>query len=170
MSYTISIEEKRESLSTFVGAIEGTSLYVLRAIEQTVASLGRKQRLINALAESSLALTSQIRAEPPILGVLFDADDRMISSLENAAHMLETNLPQVITKKAAIDRDNALLPHHCEELHGAYDSYIDSIAGLIEAVKDLKGAVISHDLAAEKAPSESYESVPELLDALKSDC
>lgn len=169
MNPVISIEARRESLARFLGAVEGTSLYVLRVIEQTVAALATERKLMDALAEAASALTAGIRSDKPVVGSLFDPDDAVISGFEKAYRLLEANLPRIVRKKAAIDGDTQLQEHHCEELHAAYDTNIEAIANLIEAMKDLRAAVIAHDLAAEGEPSERFDDVSSLVASLRDD-
>lgn len=167
MNEKLSIEATRDSLVRFLGMVEGTSLYVLRAIDETVTTLETEQKLMDAVGEAALAVIADIRADTPKVGLFFDPEDVVINGLEKSYQLLESSLPRIVKKKAAIDHDSRLQADRCEELHAAYDSNIESIATLIEAVKDLRAAIIAHDLAAEGLPGEKFDSVPELVRALR---
>lgn len=157
-----------DRLSAFGASVEGTSLYLLRAIETTVDNLEAGERLARATTENASLLASVIRQKEPAVGQMLDPDDKVINELESAYRGLEQNLPKLLLKKEAIDKDDALKADHCELLHTAYDRIISAFAGLIESAKMLRAAVISHDLAAEPRTQLSFESLGDMMNDLHS--
>jgi hypothetical protein len=158
----------RDKLAAFGPSVEGSSLYLLRAIDITVESLTGVEKLADALVISARALIEEIRSAPVVIERFLDPDDLVINGLESGYKILEERLPALLTNKASIDTNAKLNDGQRELLHSAYATVVDSVATLIEACKDLRAAIISHDLASEKAPTQFYESPGELIDSLHS--
>lgn len=129
-------------------------------------SLHEHERLAEAITASATRLARRIRSTEVVVGEYLDPDDEAINGIEQGYHVLEEHLPGLLLKKAAIDADAALDAEHKEALHVAYDRCIAAFAALIEACKDLRGAVISHDLDAEPRPSEAFDSAEALIASL----
>jgi hypothetical protein len=157
-----------DRLSAFGVSVEGTSLYLLRAIESTVDNLEASERLARATAENANLLARVISQKEPVIGQMLDPDDKVINELESAYRGLEQHLPKMLLKKEFIDKDNQLAADHCELLHAAYDTHISAFAGLIESSKMLRAAVISHDLAAEPRTQQSFEAIGDVISDLRS--
>jgi hypothetical protein len=157
-----------DRLSAFGTSVEGTSLYLLRAIENTVDNLEAGERLARATSEHASLLASTIRQREAVVGHMLDPDDKAINDLESAYRALEQSLPKMLLKKESIDRDDQLGEHHCDLLHTAYERNISAFAELIESTKNLRAAVIAHDLAAEERSQQSFESMGELMGDLHS--
>jgi len=164
----ITKSELSDRLSAFGASVEGTSLYLLRVIENTVDSLEAVERLARATSEHAKLLASNLRQKEVVIGQMLDPDDTAINAIEAGYRALEPNLPKMLLKKESIDHDDQLDEHHCELLHAAYDRNISALADLIESTKNLRAAVIAHDLAAEKRSQQSFETVGELVGDLRS--
>jgi hypothetical protein len=157
-----------DRLSAFGTSVEGTSLYLLRAIEATVDHLEADERLATALASHARLLANLIGQKEPVVGRMLDPDDSAINNLESAYRVLEEGLPGMLVRKSSIDDDKQLDDGHCDLLHTAYDRCISAFAELIESSKDLRAAIITHDLAAEKGAQQSFESLDEVISDLHS--
>jgi len=155
-----------ESLSAFAPVVQAQSLYLLRAFESTMDHLGTGSRLAESVAVAARELTARLRDVVPAKGTYIDPDDVMVSRIEEGYRVLEEHLPVITVKKAAIEADRQLKPEQCDALHCGFDEYVSAIAELIEAAKDLRAAVISHDLAAEPRGQSHYDSARELIEAL----
>jgi cystathionine beta-lyase/cystathionine gamma-synthase len=155
-----------EDLTAFSASVEGTSLYLLRAINKTVDALHAQERLAEATAENCVVLSNRIAARETYEGRYLDSDDVIINGIETAYKSLEERLPSMVLQKSSIDADNNLTREHCDLLHSAYDLCIRAVAGLIEASKTLRAAVISHDLRAEPRNKKIYDSADELVSDL----
>ena len=158
----------RDKLAAFGPSVEGTSLFLLRSISATVESLSGVEKLSDAFIAFARDLIEEIRAAPVVAEKFLDADDVAINALEAGYKVLEERLPNLLTKKAAIDADGKLNDDQREFLHSAYTTCIETFASLIEACKDLRAAIIVHDLAAEQAPARYYESPIALIESLHS--
>ncbi len=77
-------------------------------------------------------------------------------------------MPKLLLKKESIDHDEALGDDHCELLHTAYDRNISALAGLIESTKNLRAAVISHDIKAEPRTQQEFASLGDVIIDLRS--
>lgn len=155
-------------LSAFGTSVEGTSLYLLRAIEATVDNLEADERLASAVAAHASLLARLIAERKPVVGRMLDPDDKVINGIEAGYRALEEGLPKMLLKKASIDEDRALNEGHCDLLHTAYDRCISALAELIESSKNLRAAVITHDLAAEPGTQTSFETLGALISDLRS--
>ncbi len=147
-------------------SVEGSSLYLLRAIEQTVDSLQVEEQLAQALAAVTGQLSREIRTAEVVTGAYLDPDDAAINKIEAGYRAIEEYLPRLLLKKSSVDQDGRLEADQCDLLHTAYDRCISSLAALIESCKDLRAAVITYDLAAEPTPSESFDSAESLIESL----
>lgn len=119
-----------DELHAYATSIEGTSLYLLRAIEETVDALVSEERLARAQAELADLLTGRIRALKASPGRFIDPDDAIINVFETAYQQLEGTLPRMLQKKASIDKDGNLNDGHCERLHDAYEAWLNTVASL----------------------------------------
>lgn len=145
-------------------AVESSSLYLLRAIEDTVSSLRLLEGFARSMTSNALATAEEISGCAVQTGKFVDPDHAAIDKLEAALEAFDEHVPLIERKKASIDGDKALQPHHCDILHAAYGSYLSAMEGLSEAVKILRAAVIRHDLAAEDPDSaKRYSSADELI-------
>lgn len=151
-------------VTLLAGVVESTSLYLLRAIEDTVSSLRRLEEFARSMASNALATAEDISACPVEAGKFVDPDHAAIEKLEAAIEGIDKHIPVIEAKKTSIDGDNTLQPHHCEILHAAYGSYLSTLEGLTEAAKILRSAIIRHDLAAEDVNSaKRYSSADDLI-------
>jgi hypothetical protein len=157
-----------DRLRAFGTSVEGSSLYLLRAIETTVDNLQAGENLARAIIENAKLLIARIKEKAPRSGFYLDPEDKVINDLESAYRGLEQELPKKLLKKESIDRDDALDGDQCDLLHTAYNRNISAFAELIESTKDLRAAVITHDLAAEPQPGETYPTVDELISSVRS--
>lgn len=157
----------RERLTQLAPVVEGSSYYLLRTLERAADSLHEVQKLAEALTTSATSLAENIRAEEVVVARYLDPDDEAIDSIEDGYRALEDRLPQLLLGKSSMDADTRLAGEHSEFLHVAYDRCIAALAALIEASKDLRAAVISHDLAAEPRPSEAFDSADALIESLR---
>jgi hypothetical protein len=156
-----------DELHAYATSIEGTSLYLLRAIEETVGALGSEEKLARAQAELAELLTTRIRALQASPSRFIDPDDAIIDAFEGTYQQLESMLPRMLQKKSSIDKDGNLNDGHCERLHDAYEAWLNTVASLIEALKNLRASIIGHDLAAERGTStEAFDSVTDLIGSL----
>jgi hypothetical protein len=160
-------EDLSNQLYAFGASVEGTSLYLLRAIKSTVDSLEANERLAEATALIASMLAKNLASETPVVGHLLDPDDKVINGIESAYRALEDGLPRMLLCKESIDKDADLNGEHCELLHTAYDRNIAALANLIESAKNLRAAIISHDLAAEPRGQQSFESAGMLIHDLR---
>jgi hypothetical protein len=159
-------EVLREDLVAFAPYAETSSLYLIRAIERTLDSLHSEEEIAHAVAAKAVELTKRIKGAPVFSGHYLDPNDESIDFFETGYKALEERLPALLTKKSAIDHDRQLGEDHCETLRNSYDRAIDAVASLIEALKDLRAAIITYDLAAEPKPSEQYDSAGALIQSL----
>lgn len=157
----------RDKLTALAPSVEGSSLYLLRAIEETVDSLQADERLAEAVSVAARRLANLIRNASIQAGCYLDPEDESINKIEAGYRALEDELPRLLLKKAAIDEDARLDGEQCELLDMAYERSIAALAELVEASKDLRAATISHDLAAEPPPSETFDSPAELTASIR---
>jgi hypothetical protein len=135
---------------SFLGAVEGAaSLALLRQIDEAVDALVARGKAFGSLAEMGRRLAEVVGARETATGRYVDPDDELCSLLKDVAATIEADLPKLVARKSSIDRDSRLGEDHCELLHSAYDEAIAATGALVEAVKDLRAAIIRADLEAE---------------------
>lgn len=149
---------------------ESVSLELLRVIDGTVDALGGLSKVADGLATLVTAIATELNEAVIIEGDYLDENDTTIDSMERTANDLKEYLTRLVCKRAAIDKDHRLCNHHCEALHEAYETAIDSVAELIEALQTARAAIISHDLKAEsRGGAEVFASADELIANLRSE-
>lgn len=156
-------------LEAFVKTAEGTaSLTLLRQIDRTVDEWLASAKTFTGLAEIGTVLATMIDRRAVQTGTFIDPDDALVTELRQTGELLEQAIPKLLAFKGAIARDRRLNEDHCDLLHSAHDEFIGAAGALVEAVKNLRAAIIRHDLAAEpRAGTGGYASVDELLLALR---
>lgn len=149
-------------------AAERTSLYVLRAIDETVESLSKLRRRLTPVTSSARDQEAKVRALKVHPEKYLDPEDQTIMSLERTYEALESSLAKYVLKRSCIDKDPELTSDHRALLHSSYEDALDAIAQLIEALKDLRAAIIAHDLAAEPRARQTFEDCTSLIESLRS--
>lgn len=157
----------RERVAAFASSAQGSSLYLLRAIEQTVDALTGLTNFARAFSRLANDLAQEVSARIPTTCQFIDPDDEAINSLEKAYRSLDEYLPTMLLRKKAVDEDRALKPDHSELLHDAFNDCISSVAELIEALKAARDAVIAHDLKAESRDIQAHDSANGLIATLR---
>jgi hypothetical protein len=156
-----------DTVNAFADAAEGfADLRLVRAVDDTVDSLCVLAKIYRAHAVTGRALVSQIKEAPVLAGTFMDPEARLEEALDEMISRSEAYLSTLTAKKDCIDRDSALTSAHCDMLHTSYDDALVALAQLIEVAKDMRAAVISHDLAAEVRDGAVYESPQALRAAL----
>lgn len=154
-------------LTAFSASVGGTSLYLLRAINETVDALHAQEKLADATADNCIVLARRIDERESCESRYLDPDDSIINGIETAYKSLEERLPSMVLSKSTIKKDGSLTEDHCDLLHAAFDLCINAVAGLIEASKTLRASVIGHDLMAEPRNTKSYDSPEDLIANLR---
>lgn len=149
-------------------AAERTSLYVLRAIDETVASLTKLRRRLAPVIASARDHEAKVRAAKVHPEKYLDPEDLTIMSLERAYESLESGLAKFVLKRSCIDKDPELTCDQRDLLHSSYEDALQAIAQLIEALKDLRAAIIAHDLAAEPSARQTFQDCSSLIESLRS--
>jgi hypothetical protein len=158
-----------EQSSAVAEAAEGavSSLILLRQIEQTDSALCSLRKQTSAIAKTARNTYARIEKVEPKLGKLIDPDDEIISLLKSAYESFESEIPKFLVMKSTIDMDDRLRGDQKEFLHSTYDEALSSIGHMIEAMKDLRAALIRHDLAAEPRDLETFDDIKKLSAALR---
>lgn len=154
-------------IGSFANAAEGASLELHNQVERTVDALCAKSRLLCGLGDLGASFVSALNAVPVRTGEYIDANDTLIAGLDSVADGFESALPILTLKKGAIDKDDRLHDSHCDMLHSAYDDMLNAVARLSEIAKDLRAAIIRHDLAAEPRDGDSHGSGESLIASLR---
>jgi hypothetical protein len=156
-------------LGVFVQTLEGTtSLALLRRIDETVDALIAQGKAFSGFTRWATMLTEGIATMEVTPGDFIDPDDAIVRDLKAVYDSIENQIPKLLQGKAAIDRDARLNADHCDLLHSAYDDAISASGAIVEAMKDVRAAVIRHDLAAEpRHGGVTYESVKDLVNDLR---
>src|ERR1700761_3974384 len=107
MTFATSVaDDLRDKLAAFGPSVEGSSLFLLRSINDTVDSLGSVEKLSDAFVDTARALIEEIRNAPIVPGQFLDVDDVAINGLEAGYKLLEERLPALLTKKSSIDKNH----------------------------------------------------------------
>lgn len=154
-------------LNAFAHMAEGTSLYLIRQIDQTVDALSADTKAAEAVTAASKVLSAELNDRTPETENYIDPEDQVLDSLKRSYESIEALLPKMLVMKASIDRDDRLKEHHCDLLHASYEEAISTFASMIESVKDLCASIIRHDLIAEPRDIEEFTEFSDLVTVLR---
>jgi hypothetical protein len=158
--------ELRKELIALAPSVESSSLYLLHAIADTVDSLQKHEQLAGSISAVVRSLANRISRCEVVQECYIDPEDECINKIEASYRMVENELQNLLPKKAAINKDMRLDLEQQDLLHTAYDRCIAAFDELVEAAKTLRAATITHDLAAEPPPSETFDSPAALIHSL----
>lgn len=156
-----------ETINSFTESFEGlVDLRVARAVDETVDALQAETKFYRGHAVIGRAIISRITNLPITSGVYLDDGGNLEDELDEVIGRSEAWLSTLTSKKGCIDTDPGLSPSLCDVLHGAYDDTLVAMACLIEVAKDLRAAIVSHDLRAEPRGGMVYVRVPDMRTAI----
>ncbi|MGH8319945.1 MAG: hypothetical protein ACREUL_18570 [Steroidobacteraceae bacterium] len=157
----------REKLAALAPSVEGASLYVLGEIDRTVDGLQAIERFLESFAAIVRLHAERIHNASITPSEYLDPDDKYIDQLETSCRGVEEMLPKMrLVTSSSVDQDQRYDGEQKELLRLALDRWINSVEMFLEATKDLRGAIIRHDLAAEPPPSETFDSAEALISSL----
>lgn len=138
------------------------NLHLLRAINDTLESLGADAAFFTALAKEIERFDEFLRSEQPSVRV--DADGRVVGSLEEAIRICERMHDVLSRKRVAAQGDPQLREE--DGVVDAFDDCLDAVAQLHHATTDLREWIITHDAILEAPLPGTFDSVDDLLHAL----
>lgn len=154
-------------VSAFSEAAQGVAdLHLHGEVEKTVDSLLAYRKFMHGHARTGRGIIERIRSGEVEEGGFMDPSDTLIDELEIMINRDEAHLSQMVAKKKSIDADDRLNASHCDMLHSAYDDYLGALACLIEVFREMREAIIDHDLAAEPRGKKVYRDLKSLKAAL----
>lgn len=156
----------RERLAALAPSVKGSSLYAIRSLSVTLDGLQAMERFFESFAAVLFRIAQETRAVAVAPEDYLDATCVLVDTLEESYRMLDEKPPSVEEMNALIEQDGQYSREQKELLRLAWDRGINSMLMLSEACKDLRAAVISHDLAAEPPPSETFDSAEALIRSL----
>lgn len=160
-----------ENGSAFIGLIRNyfrtsTNLFVLRQIDQTVEALADRRAVLEGFTGMGWQLAEVTRACTVVECVFLDADLRLQDAAEVAIANMQREVGNLTDRRACVARDPDLLSHHCDRLHEAFDSTINSVLDAKAAVEALAAAVERHDAAAVRADERNIRTCEEMATKL----
>lgn len=156
-----------ETLHSFAEASEGLAdLRLVREVDKTVDTLLAAAKFYRSHSVLGRGIIGRINEPPVVAGELIDPDYQITSGLAEIAERHSDALSEMTIRKGAVDRDSRLTGSHCDMLHSAYEDALLALASLIETSKDMRAAVITHDLAAEPRGGKTYTSAKEMCAAI----
>lgn len=168
MSIAMSSPDRiRESVSAFSETAQGLAdLRLQNAVEKTVDNLVAYCKILHGHARTGRDLVDRIHAIPVEEGVYLDPEDQLIDTLETMIRRYEAHLVDTGSTREAIGRDFRLNESHCEMLHSAIDEFINTLSALNEVSRDMRNAIVDHDLAAEPRGRRVFRDIGQLRAAL----
>lgn len=154
-------------VSAFSETAQGVAdLHLHGEVEKTVDSLIGYRKFMHGHARTGRRIIERIESGTGGQGGFMDPDDVLIDELEAMISRDEAYLTHMVAKKASIDADGRLHESHCDMLHSAYEDYLGELACLIEVFRDMRDAIIDHDLAAESREGDIFTDIESLKAAL----
>ncbi len=168
MIHTATFADTGRRIAGIVRSAEAVSIELLNAVDGTVSAMEGVSKIMTGFHEVISGAAVEIAGAEIVEGAYLDADDGAIDSMIRSTSLLKDFLTKLVNQRAAIDKDARLKDHHCETLHDAYESAMESTASLIEEIETLRSAIISHDLAAEpRGDARTFETVDALIADLR---
>lgn len=170
---TCGFELQHDSFAALVQTVEGTtSLVTLRLIDNTVDALGSIRSTFSGLALQARTLAESVKDLRPLPDRYLDEKGAMVARLKACADDLECHRDDFRDRRSAIDDDDELQPHHCDMLHSSYEEADRSAEQLLQAMEDLRSAVIDFDYRVRRTETlvhnvraESFENFKKLEEA-----
>lgn len=157
-----------DSISAFTSAAEGMAdLRVAKAVDETVDSLCAIAKFYLGHASIGRAMIASIKDRKVVVGEYLDPEGAAETALDAMIQRSEGDLATLTVKKGYIDRDRDLSKAHCDMLHTAYEDALDAMANVIDVAKDMRAAIIAHDMAAEPRNGKTYSDARELFSELR---
>ena len=152
-------ERRDDQSSGMLHALAARSINLLKVIDETLVTLGMETDLLDAhtrQAEKALeALRAHCRTD------LIDPDRRIGGAFKLAITSSEQLHAKACMQRHAARLDKALTPD--DGVVEAYDTYIESIAGVHEALQDLLEYVETHDALLAPRGETLYASVDDMM-------
>jgi DNA polymerase III delta subunit len=114
------------------------------------------ERFLRGLAVIIRQQTERVLAMTPVTGQYIDPGDTLVNALEKIYRVVDSKLLRWRKVRPASRSTRA-----------AFDRYIKTVADCAEAARDLRAAIISYDLAAEPAATETFGSAEALIRSLR---
>jgi uncharacterized membrane protein len=161
------------SLQTAISALSQAAGGVvdlrLRAINDADDALGNVRQICVGLEQLARGIETELRAYPVVTGELIDPDFVLQDHLDDVIAQAVNLLASLAGKRASMNKNVHPHEQHQDLLHSALDETVDAMALLIEALKDMKAALIIHEMNAyPRNQGKTYTDVDEMLaDILK---
>lgn len=140
------------------------SLYILRAVEETVEDLCALQRdvetMTNKAREGQRAIADNHGDK------LIDESGDMVDALESIESDLRTLYEILEQKRQSAINDNQLTGDHEDSVVTEYERAMELVSDWYAANRDFRWAVMEHDADFDEPAGQSYGTAEELINAL----
>lgn len=168
MSHVVGGVRVAPNVAGMAASAEAMTLGLLRSIDGTINTLLSIAKVFDGLASLINEQVEGVCSCPVVESHYLDPDDIAIDAMSRACAETNDFLTMLVRKRKSIEKDKRLSDHHCEELNDAYETAMGVCAELIDAFKQFRSAIITHDLSAEpRGGDDVCETVDALLASLR---
>lgn len=136
-------KEEVRALCESISETGTKNIALLNAIDQTVDWLTRIQNM--ARADTAYAEKAAIAIANCAREKTIDQDSALCNALNAAEHVLEEFHSLLVKKRDAGRRAPELVGDHKDAIEDEYSCALDAVAGLHNALGDLRWAIMEHD-------------------------
>jgi len=157
-----------DKLAVFGRCVENSSLYIVLAIDSSIDALQEVDQIARALALTCENICTEISTNPILAGSLLDPGRGVVNDLSTGCRRIDDLLPGLMTQRSALERLEVSDHDQRDLLSFAFERCIESFGWVVDAVKKIRQAIVTHDMAtipksdkrpdADAAPADSLQS------------
>jgi hypothetical protein len=136
-----------DKLAAFGRCVESSSLYIVLAIDSTIDTLQEVDQIARALTLSCECITHEISANPILAGCLLDPARKVVDGLSAGHQRINDLLPGLIAQSSALAKMDTPDQGQRDLVNFAFERCIESFAWVVDAVKKVRQAIVTHDLS-----------------------
>lgn len=147
-----------------VQGVASTTLDILRAVDLTVDSLSKEQRLISDLVGLCESFVERIAG---LEATKVGNEDKLVSQLEKAEEIAKDVLSGHGGRRQSAIRDPRLQGDHEETVVTEYERLMEHYEALIGCMSELRWAVLEHNADLETPEGEPFDSAEDMIADLR---
>jgi hypothetical protein len=147
-----------DKLAAFGRCVETSSLYIVLAIDSTIASLQEVDQIARALALSCDSIAQEISINPLVAGCLLDPARKVVDDLWACHQRIDELMPALIAQSSQLAKMDDPDQGQRDLLSFAFERCVESFCWVIDGVRKVRQLIDTHNLAAEPGSDETVDA------------
>ena len=161
-------DELLARLAAFGKCVESSTVYMVLATDSRIDALQEVDQIARALALTCENIFNEIAINPVLAGCLLDPCGQVIDGLSAGEQRIGDLLPHLMAQSSAVAQLDARDQARLDLLNFAFERCMESFGWVIDAVKKLRQAILTHDRAPEPRTEDSAVTDAALADSFRS--